>query len=88
MTPDPDDSKLSELDQAAADRRSFGNPGLAANAEYKVMAEAMRELVAELRLIRKQVDKLVAVAAPSADRPAPAPHAATQVAAGPAGLKS
>jgi hypothetical protein len=88
MTPDPNDSKLSELDQAAADRRSFGNPGLAANAEYKVMAEAMRELVTELRLIRKQVDKLVAVAAPSADRPAAAVHAAKPPTAAPAASKS
>ena len=54
------DSKPSELEQAAADRRSFGNPGLAANAEFKVIAEALRELVAELRLIRLQMDKLVA----------------------------
>jgi hypothetical protein len=54
------DSKPSELEQAAADRRSFGNPGLAANAEFKVMAEALRELVTELRMIRTQMDKLVA----------------------------
>jgi hypothetical protein len=54
------DAKPSELEQAAADRRSFGNPGLAANAEFKVMAEALRELVSELRMIRTQMDKLVA----------------------------
>jgi hypothetical protein len=54
------ESKPSELEQAAADRRSFGNPGLAANAEFKVIAEALRELVAELRQIRLQMDKLVA----------------------------
>jgi hypothetical protein len=62
MKPDPIESKPSELERAAADRRSFGNTDLAANAEFKVIAEAMRELVTELRLIRKQLDKLVAVA--------------------------
>lgn len=81
MTANPADSKPTELEQAAADRRSFGNPGLAANAEFKVIAEAMRELVAELRLIRKQVDKLVAVAAPSASPPlAAAPSGKTPAA--------
>jgi hypothetical protein len=84
MTPNPADSKPSELDQAAADRRSFGNPGLAANAEFKVIAEAMRELVAELRLIRRQVDKLVAVAAPPAGPPLPA-HAPAPSSPRPAG---
>jgi len=62
MKPKPPESKPSELDQAAADRRSFGNASLAANAEFKVIAEAMRELVTELRLIRTQLDTLVAVA--------------------------
>lgn len=41
-----------ELDQAAANRRTFGNSDLAANAEFKVIAEALRELVEEIRLIR------------------------------------
>jgi hypothetical protein len=74
MKPAPTDSKPTELQQAAADRRSFGNPDLAANAEFKVIAEAMRELVTELRLIRMQVDRLVAVAAP--DWPAAVARAA------------
>jgi hypothetical protein len=65
------DVKISELDQAAADRRSFGNPGLAANAEFKVMAEALRELVIELRLIRQQMDKLVVAVSPGASGPRP-----------------
>ena len=59
MNPSPTQSKPSELDQAAADRRTYGNASLAANAEYKVIAEALRELVTELRLIRKQLDKVV-----------------------------
>lgn len=63
MKPNPTVSKPTELEQAAADRRSFGNSDLAANAEFKVIAEAMRELVAELRLIRRQLDKLVVAAA-------------------------
>ena len=58
----PLQSKPTELEQAAAERRSFGNSDLAANAEFKVIAEALRELVTELRLIRQQVDKLVVVA--------------------------
>lgn len=77
MTSTSADATPSELDKAAADRRSFGNPGLAANAEFKVIAEAMRELVNELRLIRTQLDRLVGtssrVAAPplaSPDKPA------------------
>ncbi len=45
-----------ELDQASAERRSFGNPALAANAEFKVIAEALRELVNEVRLIRVGLD--------------------------------
>jgi len=45
----------SELDQAAANRRTFGNSDLAANAEFKVIAEALRELVEEVRLIRLQL---------------------------------
>jgi hypothetical protein len=79
MQPKPADAKPSELDQAAADRRTFGNSSLAANAEFKVIAEAMRELVTELRLIRTQVDQLVAAAsrnglvAPSLSTSAPAP---------------
>ena len=44
-----------ELDQAAANRRTFGNSDLAANAEFKVIAEALRELVEEVRLIRLQL---------------------------------
>jgi hypothetical protein len=59
MKQEPTESKPTELDQAAAGRRSFGNVGLAANAEFKVIAEAMRELVTELRLIRTQLAKLV-----------------------------
>jgi len=66
MNSTPQKSTPTELEQAAADRRNFGNAQLAANAEYKVIAEALRELVTELRLIRLQVDKLVAVAAPGA----------------------
>jgi hypothetical protein len=46
-----------ELAQAAADRRIFGRPELAANAEFKVIAEALRELVTELRLVRMQLEK-------------------------------
>lgn len=60
MSQQPPESKQTELDVAAAGRRSFGNPGLAANAEFKVIAEALRELVTELRLIRTRVDTLVA----------------------------
>ena len=74
MKPNPADSKPSELDQAAAGRRSFGNSDLAANAEFKVIAEAMRELVTELRLIRKQLDTLVSASSrhePAASRAAP-----------------
>ncbi len=74
MKPTPANATPTELEQAAADSRNFGNAQLAANAEYKVIAEALRELVTELRLIRMQVDKLVAVATPDAP-----------VAAGPAG---
>ena len=62
MNASPTQSKPSELDQAAADRRSFGNASLAANAEFKVIAEAMRELVTEVRLIRAQFDKLLGTA--------------------------
>jgi hypothetical protein len=50
-------SATTELAQAAADRRVFGRPELAANAEFKVIAEALRELVTELRLVRKQLEK-------------------------------
>ena len=46
-----------ELDQAAANRRTFGNSELAANAEFKVIAEALRELVEEVRLIRVHLAK-------------------------------
>jgi len=46
-----------ELAQAAADRRIFGRPELAANAEFKVIAEALRELVTELRLVRVQLER-------------------------------
>ena len=49
----------SELDQASADRRNFGNPALAANAELKVIAEALRELVTELRLLRTELKRPV-----------------------------
>jgi len=62
MEPTLTKSPGSELDQAAADRRIFGNSSLAANAEFKVIAEAMRELVAEVRMIRTQLDKLAAPA--------------------------
>jgi hypothetical protein len=46
-----------ELDQAAADRRTFGNTDLAANAEFKVIAEALRELVQEVRLVRLHLER-------------------------------
>ncbi len=46
-----------ELDQAAADRRTFGNSDLAANAEFKVIAEALRELVHEVRLVRLYLER-------------------------------
>jgi hypothetical protein len=85
MKPNPTESKPSELDQAAADRRSFGNTGLAANAEFRVIAEAMRELVAELRLIRRQVDKLVATA--SRDESVAASHSGKTPGARPAGVE-
>jgi len=52
-----------ELDQAAANRRTFGNSDLAANAEFKVIAEALRELVDEVRLIRLQMAAAAAVPA-------------------------
>ena len=58
MTPSAPESRPTELDLAAADRRTFGNSDLAANAEFKVIAEAMRELVTELRLVRIQLEKL------------------------------
>ena len=64
MTTIPTKSKPTELEQAAADRRSFGNSDLAANAEFKVIAEGMRELVSELRLIRRALDKLVVASSP------------------------
>jgi hypothetical protein len=54
--------KLSELDQASADRRTYGNPVLAANAELKVIAEALRELVVEVKLLRGHVEGLTSVA--------------------------
>jgi hypothetical protein len=77
MNATPVKSTPTELEQAAADRRSFGNAQLAANAEYKVIAEALRELVTELRLIRLQLDKVVSVVAPGASIPAgPADRAA------------
>lgn len=82
MKPTPAKTTPTELEQAAADRRNFGNAQLAANAEYKVIAEALRELVTELRLIRLQVDKLVAVAAP--DAPVAADHASRAALATPA----
>ncbi len=67
-------AKLSELEQASADRRSYGNPVLAGNAELKVIAEAMRELVAEVRLLRGQLAVLGsvvgAVTLPPASTPA------------------
>lgn len=47
-----------ELDQAAAGRRTFGNSDLAANAEFKVIAEALRELVQEVRLVRLQLERV------------------------------
>jgi len=56
----------SELDQAAANRRTFGNSELAANAEFKVIAEALRELVEEVRLIRLQLAK--AAGAPAGNK--------------------
>ena len=46
-----------ELDLAAADRRTFGNSDLAANAEFKVIAEALRELVNEVRLVRMHLER-------------------------------
>ena len=49
-----------ELDQAAADRRTFGNSELAANAEFKVIAEALRELVHEVRLVRLHLERVAA----------------------------
>jgi hypothetical protein len=52
-------TKPSELDQAAADRRIFGSSDLAANAELKVIAEALRELVNEMRLIRTQLESRI-----------------------------
>jgi hypothetical protein len=55
-------SQPTELEVAASNRRSFGNAELAANAEFKVIAEALRELVIELRMIRTQVGTLVATA--------------------------
>ena len=58
MTPSPPEDRRTELDQAAANRRTFGSSDLAANAEFKVIAEAMRELVTELRLVRLQLEKL------------------------------
>jgi hypothetical protein len=67
--------KLTELEQASADRRSYGNPALAANAELKVIAEAMRELVLEVKLLRAQVTTLTSVATvlatPSLSEPLP-----------------
>jgi hypothetical protein len=85
MKPNPTKSKPTELEQAAADRRSFGNTELAANAEFKVIAEAMRELVTELRLIRTQLDKLVAAASrDESDAPA---HSAKAPGARPAGVE-
>lgn len=85
MTSGPTQSKPSELDQAAADRRTFGNSSLAANAEFKVIAEAMRELVTELRLIRTQLDKLVGTA--SRDKLATALHSERISEARPSGVK-
>jgi hypothetical protein len=66
-------TKLSELDQASADRRSFGNPALAANAELKVIAEAMRELVLEVRLVRVQLAAIASVAGALAEPAASVP---------------
>ena len=66
MTLKPSASEQTELEAAAAGRRSFGNTELAANAEFQVIAEALRELVDEIRLIRVQIDKRLAVAAPQA----------------------
>ena len=70
-------AKLSDLEQASADRRSFGNPALAANAELKVIAEAMRELVVEVRLLRGQLTTIASAAglveAPSTRTPAVPP---------------
>lgn len=57
MEPTSTKPVASELDQAAADRRTFGNSSLAANAEFRVIAEALRELVTELRMIRTHLDK-------------------------------
>lgn len=56
-------SNPTELDQAAANRRTFGNSELAANAEFKVIAEALRELVEEVRLIRVHLAKAAGVPA-------------------------
>lgn len=50
-------TQLTELAQAAADRRTYGNTDLAANAEFKVIAEALRELVQEVRLVRLHLEK-------------------------------
>lgn len=79
MSSTPTKSTPSELDQAAADRRSFGNSALAANAEFKVIAEALREIVIELRLIRRGFDQLVQPGsrepAATAAKPALAPAA-------------
>jgi hypothetical protein len=49
-------TQTTELEQAAAGRRTFGNSDLAANAEFKVIAEALRELVNEVRLIRIRLE--------------------------------
>jgi hypothetical protein len=85
MNPSPAQVKPTELDQAAADRRTFGNATLAANAELKVIAEALRELVTELRLIRAQFDKLVGTA--SHDEVVTALHAGGASAATRIGVK-
>jgi hypothetical protein len=47
-----------ELDQAAASRRIFGNADMTANAEFKVIAEALRELVQEVRLVRLHLERV------------------------------
>jgi hypothetical protein len=47
-----------ELDQAAASRRIFGNADMTANAEFKVIAEALRELVQEIRLVRLHLERV------------------------------
>lgn len=70
-------TKLSELDQASADRRAYGNPALAANAELKVIAEAMRELVLELRLLRSQLATFASVAGVTAVPIGPGPAVLT-----------